>query len=123
MLSLPTQGAWIEIGQQPNLHKILNRRSLHRERGLKLILMQKRIKKNESLPTQGAWIEIALWIKAGSYASESLPTQGAWIEIVKKNTVNITTWSLPTQGAWIEIPTEVVDEKLPIVAPYTGSVD
>ena len=58
--SLPSQGAWIEIGRttapSPEIRP--------------------------SLPSRGAWIEI-LWGGVGNekQSAQSLPSRGAWIEI------------------------------------------
>ena len=60
-LSLPSQGAWIEI-----------------------VDFQNKKEASESLPSQGAWIEIFL-ISSHSSSNQSLPSQGAWIEISSFN--------------------------------------
>ena len=57
LLSLPTQGAWIEMFHSV-LPFFLSCRSLHRERGLKSLWLISGMKEKKSLPTQGAWIEI-----------------------------------------------------------------
>ena len=123
--SLPTRGAWIEIGmielqsdglpsRSPHGERGLKSsssrrgprtgsRSPHGERGLKSMTTTAAAPICESLPTRGAWIEIAYKDREGASA-ESLPTRGAWIEISFCN--SRAPWrspSLPTRGAWIEI--------------------
>ena len=61
-LSLPSQGAWIEMGNEAMYKKLIKRRSLHRERGLKLPSLRRHGAYMTSLPSQGAWIEI--WMRA-----------------------------------------------------------
>ena len=56
--SLPTQGAWIEIHVQAKVNTHDKSRSLLRERGLKFICIIINYGLKMSLPTQGAWIEI-----------------------------------------------------------------
>ena len=62
-MSLPTQGAWIEITLAWNYYYHVW----------------------QSLPTQGAWIEMGSQY-APNVSSLSLPTQGAWIEIIYQPT-------------------------------------
>ena len=57
------------------------RRSLHRERGLKLKTYDNMLGAAPSLPSQGAWNEIPYLINLIKVVL-SLPSQGAWIEIV-----------------------------------------
>ena len=56
-MSLPTRGAWIEIG-----------------------IWSLQTFTTSSLPTRGAWIEIPKEAQE-IFLAESLPTRGAWIEI------------------------------------------
>ena len=58
--SLPSRGAWIEIGGY----------QAGRGRGVK------------SLPSRGAWIEIRFSARQSRTAAASLPSRGAWIEIL-----------------------------------------
>ena len=100
LLSLPTQGAWIEIRILRHLYIRQSGRSPHRERGLKCI----------------GYNTIEIYVA-------SLPTQGAWIEIVSSMVYPSGRLSLPTQGAWIEIR-RGRKTFIPFdVAPHTGSVD
>ena len=78
--SLPTRGAWIEIGNIAVKHR-----------------------HTASLPTRGAWIEIISWRVFAPAFPASLPSRGAWIEIKKKGRQIHQYPSLPTRGAWIEI--------------------
>ncbi len=72
-MSLPTQGAWIEIAKLYHVLAEGASRSLHRERGLKSGRSKDLIKITGSLPTQGAWIEIAWGIAyTAAYGSRSL---------------------------------------------------
>ena len=102
MVSLPTRGAWIEMGLLGWLRVL-----------------------EVSLPTRGAWIEISdipanydsatVAPHAGSVDRNkvikihkvlyltSLPTRGAWIEIWLSGLLSMAMRSLPTRGAWIEI--------------------
>ena len=59
-MSLPTRGAWIEIGTAVQ-GKIAGRggRSPHGERGLKYLYLRIVTTRLTSLPTRGAWIEMA----------------------------------------------------------------
>ena len=78
--SLPTRGAWIEMG--------FARRSSPEA---------------SSLPTRGAWIEM-FGCRSSTASNLSLPTRGAWIEITCIfSCVAPLLMSLPTRGAWIEI--------------------
>ena len=56
--SLPTRGAWIEIGVSDTSAVNLISRSPHGERGLKFIYNLNPNTTVASLPTRGAWIEI-----------------------------------------------------------------
>ncbi len=58
VMSLPSQGAWIEISMQSYSKAITCGRSLLRERGLKYICGTPKGYSPGSLPSQGAWIEI-----------------------------------------------------------------
>ncbi len=79
--SLPSRGAWIEIGLGLSALHLLDGRSPHGERGLK----------SDGLdPCRGA-------------VRRSLPSRGAWIEIEVAVTMNTIKPSLPSRGAWIEI--------------------
>ena len=99
--SLPSRGAWIEIGDA-GIHAVYNiSRSPHGERGLKFPdLGDIAHQVGGSLPSRGAWIEIALSIY-GERRKQSLPSRGAWIEIVLQD----------------------YDRREQKVAPLTGSVD
>ena len=104
VMSLPVQGAWIEIADAYDYHAMRRGRSPCRERGLKLkhtVQIQKVV---ASLPVQGAWIEITWRSTRSLKTALSLPVQGAWIEIQNPadNSAS-TSASLPVQGAWIEI--------------------
>ena len=57
-LSLPSRGAWIEIGVLVTCSPAAG-----------------------SLPSRGAWIEIFRFCQWHKITSESLPSRGAWIEI------------------------------------------
>ena len=59
-MSLPSQGAWIEIGYAFDSVSTIRRRSPHRERGLKSIAVAAAVTYVMSLPSQGAWIEMQL---------------------------------------------------------------
>ncbi len=102
MTSLPTRGAWIEIGRLLLRPYVGTRRSPHGERGLKSHFQSsKPFCPDASLPTRGAWIEIA-----SGYVSQ-----------------RETLGSLPTRGAWIEMIISEICEWYTSVAPHTGSVD
>ena len=58
-MSLPSQGAWIEICTLSPPDSSMIGRSLHRERGLKSSFAGNGVKVIESLPSQGAWIEMS----------------------------------------------------------------
>ena len=80
-MSLPSRGAWIEIGS-PGV-------------GPGLV---------GSLPSRGAWIEMGpllCLVRDGKQAS--LPSRGAWIEIYNNGEKYCIVVSLPSRGAWIEI--------------------
>ena len=100
MLSLPVQGAWIEMERTANDQILQNRRSPCRERGLKFA-----------------------FISLSNVPATSLPVQGAWIEIVASQQGFAPAGSLPVQGAWIEIFKVVFMMILLFVAPRAGSVD
>ena len=53
-MSLPSRGAWIEIGRGDPGSEILNRRSLHGERGLKLLKGGKELKSATVAPFTGS---------------------------------------------------------------------
>ena len=57
-MSLPVQGAWIEIIGSSVPPMLSARRSPCRERGLKFCLVAHGIRVKVSLPVQGAWIEM-----------------------------------------------------------------
>jgi len=79
-VSLPSQGAWIEIFRRTVAGTL-----------------------SRSLPSQGAWIEILFDPHADYVKEKSLPSQGAWIEMALCGKWLTPIWSLPSQGAWIEI--------------------
>ncbi len=58
-MSLPTRGAWIEMGYLRATAKNKEGRSLRGERGLKYCRYLTETEPRRSLPTRGAWIEIA----------------------------------------------------------------
>ena len=58
VVSLPSQGAWIEIIADTPFLSTSFSRSLHRERGLKFFQLLIGSITIPSLPSQGAWIEI-----------------------------------------------------------------
>ena len=126
--------------------KEAERRSLHRERGLKYLLKDAETATILSLPSQGAWIEIEGSGQRIQIVRRSLPSQGAWIEIEIAIKLHRQVASLPSQGAWIEMTTgaqhratiwgrslhrerglKCLCNQLLIfhrcVAPFTGSVD
>ena len=121
--SLPSQGARIEKALYAGLTLCPFGRSLHRERGLKtLVIVHVKIG-SESLPSQGARIE-KLVIVTISTQQASLPSQGARIEKTGIAPNAGRGWtSLPSQGAWIEKPLASADASPAGVAPFTGSVD
>ena len=86
--SLPVQGAWIEMRIYPRKRLKTACRSPCRERGLKLLLLQSALPPRMSLPVQGAWIEIRLPIR-----------------------VDLSLWSLPVQGAWIEMADQFLERR------------
>ena len=57
-MSLPTRGAWIEIGGTAAGGDYVGSRSPHGERGLKCGVLSLVVTHVKSLPTRGAWIEI-----------------------------------------------------------------
>ena len=58
-LSLPSRGAWIEMTLRPRVMSRMICRSPHGERGLKFFGHRSRPGGQSSLPSRGAWIEIA----------------------------------------------------------------
>ena len=101
MTSLPSRGAWIEMGDTIA--------------GLSRF--------TPSLPSRGAWIEITLnhllpvTVKSRSPRGErglKLLTYPASFDIIM---------SLPSRGAWIEIGGLTIFVAVSIVAPLAGSVD
>ena len=99
-MSLPVQGAWIEI----------------------LCTLYISAPTPPSLPVQGAWIEIRRmgFLRRGR---RSLPVQGAWIEMARCGRRTRRARSLPVQGAWIEMVNTSMPSQPVIVAPRAGSVD
>ena len=75
-MSLPVQGAWIEIGKV---------RCAPGER--------------VSLPVQGAWIEINQAERGKTMEETSLPVQGAWIEIPFTAIISAATAVAPRAGS------------------------
>ena len=98
--SLPSRGAWIEIGTEIKHITMFDRRSPHGERGLKF--------------PRHRHLADRQW---------SLPSRGAWIEITKPPHHYFTIMSLPSRGAWIEISVSTPFVYFARVAPLTGSVD
>ena len=124
--SLPTRGAWIEIGTVRYSAESEIRRSPHGERGLKYLVGAPYVMKPQALPTRGAWIEIQFRGRGPRRRVPSLPTRRAWIEIGTSMRMAYSlrsrsphgerglklllvchrrkkARSLPTRGAWIEI--------------------
>ena len=63
--SLPSRGAWIEIGYRAFRQVVELCRSPHGERGLKFCHFPAHFLRAGSLPSRGAWIEIlAAWPRA-----------------------------------------------------------
>ena len=79
--SLPSRGAWIEIGLEFSRRTVVG----------------------ESLPSRGAWIEIKPNCFALLMVAMSLPSRGAWIEMLEIKSNIDCEKSLPSRGAWIEI--------------------
>ena len=122
-MSLPSLGAWIEIMQGMIDNDYDVSRSLHWERGLKLLMV------NGAVAQPGRSLHWERGLKfcqpeKSAGAGWSLPSLGAWIEIeiARNNEVNFFT-SLPSLGAWIEIASTVSSFGFPSVAPFIGSVD
>ncbi len=87
--------------KMPNAQRVGGGRSLHWERGLKLLLQR-----------------VPLLVVV------SLPSLGAWIETPEKSKVTeLPQTSLPSLGAWIETNHSFLTLLKPGVAPFIGSVD
>ena len=144
--SLPSRGAWIEIGVTPVSLIYLSGRSPRGERGLKSENfckyyhgegrsprgerglkfwrgINRRLRTGESLPSRGAWIEIVFppaWLTGGQCRSprgeRGLKWQGG-AEMIGM------ILSLPSRGAWIEIFDSSNQSANASVAPLAGSVD
>ena len=100
--SLPTRGAWIEIGESEKVRHRAEGRSPRGERGLK----SRRENRTTSRPCRSPRGERGLKFEHDALRADgirSLPTRGAWIEILKSRTSSMRFLSLPTRGAWIEI--------------------
>ena len=78
--SLPSRGAWIEIGSDPP------------EKA-----------KAEVAPLAGSVDRNVVFVVQFGDDLASLPSRGAWIEIIRKVGVCNFPLSLPSRGAWIEI--------------------
>ena len=79
--SLPSQGAWIEIESSYYIYEQLSGRSLHRERGLKLVKEQPAVDIGQSRSLhRERGLKFLLYRKI-FLTLMSLPSQGAWIEI------------------------------------------
>ena len=120
--SLPSRGAWIEIGVRLSCPVQGDRRSPHGERGLKLPAPRPCIiRRRPSLPTRGAWIEIGQGVYGDTPCDESLPSRGAWIEIRCPTTAPASSLVAPLAGAWIEMSIVPPSEYACIVAPLAGA--
>ena len=100
--SLPTRGAWIEIWTPPVWWPRRWGRSPHGERGLKSAnrLLMGRLSGRSPHGERG--LKLPGW-PVLRFLPTSLPTRGAWIEIPRLPRWRTGQRSLPTRGAWIEI--------------------
>ena len=102
--SLPSRGAWIEITAPVGILLNVTSRSPHGERGLKFVALGLiTIGPRWSLPSRGAWIEIGRVQVMAILVTSSLPSRGAWIEIRRTPPTCLCPASLPSRGAWIEM--------------------
>ena len=79
-VSLPSRGAWIEIGR-----------------------FWKYTRLSPVAPLAGSVDRNRVYCKVGLPGLRSLPSRGAWIEIHLTVLSTARKWSLPSRGAWIEI--------------------
>ena len=144
--SLPSRGAWIEIGDDSKIASTKISRSPHGERGLKSALGCSYPPTTTSLPSRGAWIEICscrrqkppgpgrsphgerglkfLPFGSSSGLAASLPSRGAWIEIAVGTAMTAVGGSRSPhgeRGLKSDFIQRVVSSDS--VAPLTGSVD
>ena len=76
-LSLPSRGAWIEIGGGSGFEAYHQSRSPRGERGLKSALKDIKNKSDLSLPSRGAWIEIEDYLEGLTEAEKVAPLAGS----------------------------------------------
>ena len=87
--SLPSRGAWIEITAPVGILLNVTSRSPHGERGLKFVALGLiTIGPRWSLPSRGAWIEIGRVQVMAILVTSSLPSRGAWIEMIISKTTS-----------------------------------
>ena len=123
--SLPSRGAWIEIGSRrasgpppgrrsphgerglksadPTLSGPRSRRSPHGERGLKSLALQRAQDHRRSLPSRGAWIEIFLPHGDLDLVIGRSPHGERGLKFRHGAQLGDDVPSLPSRGAWIEI--------------------
>ena len=106
VVSLPTQGEWIEITCCLSRHVSGLRLSQHRESGLKFKDNVRVWILKTSLPTQGEWIEIAAREEYNLPSSLSQHRESGLKFQVQQRCHGMYK-SLPTQGEWIEITIDI----------------
>ena len=100
-MSLPVQGAWIEI----------------------MSAGHSGCSKKPSLPVQGAWIEIIAGSVAAGVGGGRSPCRERGLKSPSRRPTGEASSSLPVQGAWIEIRFGNFIFYAQLVAPRAGSVD